>query len=231
MTWVAILVIGVALGWAAELLLDFWYWGRRNRRLQDQLGDCQSKSMAFQLQLKEAQTVVAHYQEKEAAFEKCQVDLADLAGRHKEMAAQAEQMSHNMHAFQDRIGELDQAAELLKAENQNLYDTLEDVDHWVESSMRRNIWDTTSLKSHMLQTKARSKAYAYKMISKTKAHIGQRVETMNGSMAAARVDMGRKISHTAPVRWLRQFYCRAWAVYGSVFKKGTMPAACTFNDN
>lgn len=230
MTWVAILVIGVALGWAAELLLDIWYWGRRNRRLQAQLGDCQSKSMAFQLQLKEAQTAVAHYQQKEAAFEKCQVDLADLAGRHKDIEAQAEQMSHTLDAFQDRIGELDKRAQSLQVENENLYDTLEGVDQWVESSMRAKIWDTTSLKSQIIQSKAQSKAYAHKLISETKANIGQRFEKINGSVSTARADMGRKIQQAKPVRWVKRIYCRAWGVYGSFVKKGSLPASCALTE-
>ncbi len=48
MDWIALLLIGLALGWALELILDVLYWGPKNRVLSDNLMICNDKLKSSQ---------------------------------------------------------------------------------------------------------------------------------------------------------------------------------------
>ena len=128
MTWIAILCIGVALGWALEFLIDIVFWGRRNRRLEARLRTCRSDVQALEQTLGEVREEVAHYRRKETEFQQCQIDLTDLTDQHKDLEDRAEQISLELQSSRQRIGELDQHSSELKAAYDQLHHTLEDVD-------------------------------------------------------------------------------------------------------
>ena len=229
MTWIAILCIGVALGWALEFLLDIAFWGRRNRRLESQLSSCRSDRQRIELKLNQAQEVVAKYRLKEAEFEQCQYDLTDLSGRHNDLEVRAEKISLELRSSRERVGRLDRHHSKLKAEYDDLHDTLEDVDQWVESSMRRRIWDKVSLKSGIDRTKERSAAYARSMATSAAEKMREAAGSISGSMSTAKTHIGREIDHSRPVRWLKHTYCNVWALTNSIFKRGKMPSTCSHN--
>lgn len=229
MTWIAILCIGVALGWALELVIDMVFWGRRNRRLEAQLGACRSDVQSLEETLGEVREEVAHYRLKEAEFQKCQVDLSDLTGKHQDLEVRTEQISLELQSSQQRIGELDQHSSELKAEYDQLHHTLEDVDQWVESKMRRRIWDAVSTRGGLNRTKERSVAFARSMATNATEKMSETAGKMKGRVSTAKLNIGRKIDHSRPVRWLKQTYCVATGLFHSVFKRGTAPRSCSYN--
>ncbi len=229
MTWIAILCIGVALGWALELLVDFVFWGRRNRRLEAQLGACRSDVQALEQRLGEIREEVAYYQLKEAEFQQCQIDLTDLADKHKDLEIRTEQISSELQSSQQRIGELDQHSSELKAEYDVLHHTLEDVDQWVESSMRRRVWDAVSTRGGLDRAKERSVVFARSVAANATGKMNETAGKVKGRMSTAKAKIGRKIDHSRPVRWLKQTYCAATGLFHSVFKRGTAPRSCSYN--
>ncbi len=229
MTWIAILCIGVALGWALELLVDFVFWGRRNRRLEAQLGACRSDVQALEQRLGEIREEVAYYQLKEAEFQQCQIDLTDLADKHKDLEIRTEQISSELQSSQQRIGELDQHSSELKAEYDVLHHTLEDVDQWVESSMRRRIWDAVSTRRGFNRTKERSVAFARSITANAAEKMSETAGKVKGSMSTAGAQIGRKIDHSRPVRWLKGTYCKATGLYNAVTKRGTVSRSCSYD--
>ena len=228
MTWIAILCIGVALGWALEFLIDIVFWGRRNRRLGAQLGACRSDVQALEQTLGEVRGEVAHYRLKEAEFQQCQFDLTDLTDKHKNLEVRTGQITLELQSSQQRIGELDRHSSELKAEYDQLHHTLEDVDQWVESSMRRRIWDAVSTRGGLNRTKERSVALARSMAANATGKMSQTAGKVKGSMSTAKAQIGRKVDHSRPVRWLKKTYCEASALYHSVFKRGTEPRSCSY---
>ncbi len=229
MTWIAILCIGVALGWALEFLIDILFWGRRNRRLEGQLGKCRSDFQALEQTLAEVRDEVAHYRLKEAEFQQCQIDLTDLTDKHKDLEGRTEQISLELQSSQQRVGELDQHSSELKAAYDQLHHTLEDVDQWVESSMRRRVWDAVSKRGGLNRTKEKSVAFARSMAANATGKMSETAGKVKGSMSTAKAQIGRKIDHSRPVRWLRKAYCEASVLYHSVFKRGTVPRSCSYN--
>ncbi len=229
MTWIVILCIGVALGWALELVVDFVFWGRRNRRLEAQLGRCRSDVQAVEQTLSEVREEVAHYQLKEAEFQQCQINLTDLESKHKDLEVRTEQISSELQSSQLRIGELDQHSSEMRAEYDELHHTLEDVDQWVESSMRRRIWDAVSTRGGFNRTRERSVAIARSITVNATEKMSETAGKVKGRMSTARAQIGRKIDHSRPVRWLKGTYCKATGLYHAVTKRGTVSRSCSYD--
>jgi len=230
MTWIAILCIGVALGWALELLIDFLFWGRRNRRLEAQLTACRSDAQVLEQTLGEVREKVAHYELKEAEFQQCQIDLTDLTDKHNDLEVRSEQISSELQSSQQRIGELDQHSSELKAEYDRLHHTLEDVDQWVETSMRRRIWDGVSTRGGLNRTKEKSVAFVRSMAANATEKMSETAAKVKGGMSTGKALIGRRIDPAGPVRWLKAAYCKTTGLYHSIFKRGTAPRSCSFSN-
>lgn len=229
MSWIAFLFIGLALGWVLELLFDWRFWGRRNRSLSAKLNACRSDFQASENKLGEAQAIASQSLTKENEYIECRYDLADQIDKKYNLEMLTEEMSHSLDTSQKRVDQLSAQVAVLRAERDQLHNALEAVNQWVETSMRRRIWDTASWQQGLSRSKDRSVAFTRSIAATAASKIGRAAGRLSGSVSTVKGQNGGTLDQSRPKRLLYRIYCTVWALIGRVSKKATMPQSCSMN--
>ncbi|BBO71659.1 hypothetical protein DSCA_55890 [Desulfosarcina alkanivorans] len=227
MNVIAVFFIGLASGWVLEFLFDWWFWGRRNRSLAAQLDTCRLNVRASQKKAVEAQAMVAQHLEKEDECRKCQYDLIDQIDKQNHLERISEKLSSELKASRQRIGRLNRQITELRAERDHLGDTLETVNQWVETSMRRRVWDTASWQDRIRRSSRRPVAYTRSLAATAASPIARAAEQFSGGVSSVKMQFGRGRHLSWPGRLLNRGYCALRELVGMVNKKAPLPGSCS----
>ena len=138
-------------------------------------------------------------------------------------------MSVALNSSQNYVDQLTTQASELKTECDQLHHTLEEVDQWIATRMRRRIWESAPWKSNLNRSKERSVAYARSLSANATSKISRAAGNFSGSVSTAKSQMGLRLQQSRPMRLLNRSYCTMLGLIGMINKKGNAPQSCAIN--